>query len=564
MTIAGVIELKRMAFRNLARHKVKTVLSILAISVSVAVYVAMDGWITGMNVISRRNIVNYEIGAAKLQTKMYFEKLDDKPMYESFENWEPYEAALDRAGYRASPRFVFAGTLYSEAGAAPVVFNAVDPVLDPKVLGVSRTLDAGRYIKSGAFEIILGNMTADKLKVGLPMRPTVKELEEEILPRLPPAGRDFVRGLYRSAAGEKSSPGGGRLLIRRDISAAERDRYWALLAENGRMNVRISTVIDIKAPPDSIRQERFETDLEPVLRAPEMDLFKRAYEYDELTNAWYVRAEDPALLDELLQIMVRIDYSGAIRHVNQLIPAVVVGTINAPNAQLNNNTAFIPLDALQDDAGLMLDGRVTELIIREKNAGDSRIPGKSESPAYIKAALERELGAPLPDELDVFHWEGYVKDFIAAFAGDNWSTRIMTYILFVLAFLGIANTMLLAVMERTREIGMMRAQGMSGGELVFTMMLEAGMVGIIGSAAGVLAGCLVTIPMVEYGVDFTAMTESMGGDIGYRVNGVFYSAWNVPGIIAAGIAAPLLSACMAFLPTRRALRMPVTESLRFE
>ncbi|MDR2304520.1 MAG: hypothetical protein LBE10_08040, partial [Treponema sp.] len=97
----------RMAFRNLARHKVKTVLSILAITVSVAAYVVMDGWITGMNVISRRNIVSYEIGAAKLQTKMYFEKLDDKPMYENFENWERYEAALDRAGYSAAPRFVF-------------------------------------------------------------------------------------------------------------------------------------------------------------------------------------------------------------------------------------------------------------------------------------------------------------------------------------------------------------------------------------------------------------------------------------------------------------------------
>jgi ABC-type lipoprotein release transport system permease subunit len=124
--------------------------------------------------------------------------------------------------------------------------------------------------------------------------------------------------------------------------------------------------------------------------------------------------------------------------------------------------------------------------------------------------------------------------------------------------------MLLAIMERIREIGMMRAQGMSDGQLIFTMMLEAGMAGLIGSAIGVLAGCLITIPMVENGVDFTAMAESMGGDIGYRVNGVFYSAWNVPMIVAAGITAPLLSACMAFLPTRRALKMPVTESLRFE
>jgi ABC-type lipoprotein release transport system permease subunit len=580
MKMQAIWELKRMAFRNLARHKVKTILSILAITVSVAVYVTMDGWIMGMNVESKRNIVSYEIGAAKLQTKTYFEKLDDKPMYENFENWERYEAALSRAGFSAAPRFVFTGTLYSETGTAPVVFNAVDPALDPEVLGVSGALDAGRYIKSGAFEIILGNMTADKLNVGLPMRPTRGELEEEILPQLPPAEHDFVRGLYQRVGkssgalpapnavdlppAENLSPGSERLLIRRDLSPADKDRYWALLAENGRMNVRISTVIDIKAPPDSIREDKFAVDLEPAFTQAEMALFKRAYEYDELTGAWYVITEDPASLGEVLEAMVRIDYSGAIRHVNQLISATVVGTINSPNAQLNNNMAFIPLDVLQDDAGLMLNGRVTELNIRQKNADDARIPGKSESPAVIKAALERELGAPLPAELDVFNWEGYVQDFIFAAAGDNWSTKIMTYILFVLSFLGIANTMLLAIMERTREIGMMRAPGMTAGQLIVTMMLAAGPGGIIGSAIGVFLGCLVTIPMVESGVDFTAMTESMGGDIGYRVNGVFHSAWNVPMIIATGIVAALLSACMAFLPTRRALKMPITESLRFE
>jgi ABC-type lipoprotein release transport system permease subunit len=563
-----------MAFRNLARHKVKTILSILAIAVSVAVYIFMDSWMLGMTVDSKRNIVSYETGAAKLQTAAYFDKLDDVPMYENFDNWERYAAALDKAGFDAAPRFVFTGTLYSETGAAPVVFNSVDPARDPVVLRVSGAVDTGRPINSGAFEIILGNITADKLNVGLPMRPTRGELEGDILPLLPAADRDFVRGLYQPVGEntggvlapktEELPPGETRLLIRRDLSRADTDRYWALLADTGRMNVRISTVIDIKAPPDSIRNDKFDAELAPLLGAAEMVFFTGAYEYDDLTDTWYVVTDDPVLLDEVLRAMVRVDYSGAVRHVNQLISAVVVGTVNAPNPKLNNNMAFIPLDVLQDDAGLMLDGHVTELIIRQKDASDSRVPGLAESAPVIKAALERELGAPLDAELDVFGWEGYAKDFIAAANGDNWTTRIMSFILFVLSFLGIANTMLLAILERTREIGMMRAQGMTGGQLIFTLMLEAGMVGLIGSAIGVVAGCLLNIPMVETGVDFSGLIEGMGGDIGYRVNGVFRSAWNVPVIIVSGVAAALISAVMAFFPTRRVLKMPVTESLRFE
>jgi ABC-type lipoprotein release transport system permease subunit len=250
--------------------------------------------------------------------------------------------------------------------------------------------------------------------------------------------------------------------------------------------------------------------------------------------------------------------------VNQLIDVVLAGTVNAPNPKLNNNTAFIPMDALQDEAGFMLENRVTELVIRERNAGDTALPGRHESPEAIGAALEARLGRPLPPEIGIFGWEDYVKDFTAASAGDNWSAKIMMFILFVLSFLGIANTMLLAVLERTREIGIMRAQGMTDGQLIFVFMLEAGMIGLMGSALGILLGCLVNIPMVKYGIDFTTMTELMAGNIGYRVNGVFRSAWNPPVIIGTGVIATVTAACMAFLPARRALRMPVTDSLRFE
>ncbi|GHV78261.1 ABC transporter permease [Spirochaetia bacterium] len=439
IAIAGIIELNRIAFRNLARHRVKTILTCTAIMVSVAMYIFVDGWLSGMNIESKRNIVSYEMGAAKLQARAYIDKLDEKPMYENFAGWTSYAAALDAAGYDSAPRFVFSGTLFSETGSAPIEFNAVDPEDDAALLRYAGWVEQGRYIQSGAFEIVLGAETAKKLHVGGP-------------------------------------------------------------GDNN--DVRISTVIDVK------------------------------------------------------------DEGGAVRHVYQIIDAVVVGTINSPNPKNNNNCAWIPLDVLQDDAGMMLDGHVTELLIRAKNADDSAVPGPFESPQTIAANIA--VTVTLPPELGIFGWETYSADYLAAAAGDNWSTRIMVIILFILSFLGIANTMLLAILERTKEIGMMRAQGMTDGQLVFTYMIEAGMVGIFGAALGVIIGCLINIPMVKYGIDFSQMMGSMNGNMGYRVNGVFRSAWNVPVIIGTGIIAVLLSSVTAFFPTRRALKMPITESLRFE
>jgi ABC-type lipoprotein release transport system permease subunit len=569
----GAVALKRIAIRNLARHKVKTILTILAITVSVSMYIFIDGWLDGMTIDSERNIVNNETGAAKIQSKAYVDKLDEKPMYENFDKWEPIVAALESAGYEAAPRFVFSGTLYSETGSAPVLFNAIDPDKDATILRVSESIEAGRYLRPGAFEIILGSMTADKMKIGIPMRPTAKELENDILPLIPANEQALVKELYEPAMStrgqafapkeEAAAPGNERYLLRRGINQETLNWYWTRLANAGRMNARISTVIDMKAAPDSIRADKYAVDLSPFLTDAEREVFDQVYELDDLTNAWYMVNDDPALQEQILTAMVRMDYSGAIRHVNQLISVVLVGMINSPNPQLNNNIAYIPLDTLQDEAGLMLEGHITELVIRRQNADDSVVPGAFESVPVITAALER-IGGTLPATLAVFGWREYVKDFIAASGSDDLVVQIMMIMLFILSLLGIANTMLLAILERTKEIGMMRAQGMTDGQLIFTMMMEAGMVGLIGSAVGIVIGCIINFFMVRYGVDMSAMLEGMGGDIGYRVNGAFKSAWNIPVIVGSGIVATLVSACMAFLPTRNALKMPVTESLRFE
>ena len=134
----------------------------------------------------------------------------------------------------------------------------------------------------------------------------------------------------------------------------------------------------------------------------------------------------------------------------------------------------------------------------------------------------------------------------------------------LLAFLGISNTILLAIMERTREIGMMRALGMSDGQMICVYMLEAGFLGFFGAVLGVGLGCLINIPMVNYGLDISAMSEAMGGGVGFRVASRFRAMWNFPVIAGTGIAATVLSSLMAFFPARRALKMPITGSLRFE
>jgi ABC-type lipoprotein release transport system permease subunit len=95
-------------------------------------------------------------------------------------------------------------------------------------------------------------------------------------------------------------------------------------------------------------------------------------------------------------------------------------------------------------------------------------------------------------------------------------------------------------------------------------MLEAGFLGFIGSISGIILGCIINYPMVKYGFDFSAMAETMSQGIGFRVTSNFRSMWNIQVIIGSGVTATLLASFMAFFPTRRAVRKPITESLRFE
>jgi len=581
MILSGIWELKKIAIRNLARHKVKTILTSAAIMVSVAVFIFLNGWLRGMIIDSRRNIVNYEMGAAKLQTKIYFEKKDEMPSYENFLGWEKYHDALDAEGYVSAPRYVFSGTLFSTSGSAPIVFYGVDPEFEAETMRYVPFVDFGRYAQSsrdgGNFGIALGTFAAEKLKVGIPTRPYRQELEELIVSASQNnADAEFIRSLYDAASGKKAfwdtdkktTEDNERMVLKKDASRSDLDRYWNMLDASGRNDVRINAVIDIKAVPETIRADKWDGELLPALRGEDRPLVEAAYEYQKFIGGYLLVEEDEKALNEILAAMIRAGFSGAVRHVNQILDAKVIGVINSPAPLPNGNTAYIPLDVLQDEAGMMLEGAVTELVIREKNAPDSRLPGKSESAAVISAALEKGLaaqGLSLPDELAVHTWEEYMQDYLGYEAIENTMPQVVAALLLLLSFLGISNTILLAILERTKETGMMRAMGMTDRQMILVYMLEAGFLGFIGSVLGIILGCVINYPMVKYGVDFSAFVDIMGGSgIGFRTTSSFRSMWNVPVIIGSGVVATVISSCMAYFPTRRALKMPITESLRFE
>jgi putative ABC transport system permease protein len=66
-------------------------------------------------------------------------------------------------------------------------------------------------------------------------------------------------------------------------------------------------------------------------------------------------------------------------------------------------------------------------------------------------------------------------------------------ILFAIIAIGIANTMIISVRERTREIGTLRAVGMHKRQVLLMFMLEALILGFVATVVGALSGALISV-----------------------------------------------------------------------
>lgn len=144
-------------------------------------------------------------------------------------------------------------------------------------------------------------------------------------------------------------------------------------------------------------------------------------------------------------------------------------------------------------------------------------------------------------------------------AVDITSYIIMGIILFALAF-GIINTMLMAILERTREIGMMMALGMNKVKLFFLVLLETTFLTIGGVPIGYSSAWLLNTYLHKYGLNWKSMGEEMMRSFGF--SSTIYPEFPTDKI-AGTITFVLITAFISCLyPAIKALQLQPVEALR--
>jgi putative ABC transport system permease protein len=133
-------------------------------------------------------------------------------------------------------------------------------------------------------------------------------------------------------------------------------------------------------------------------------------------------------------------------------------------------------------------------------------------------------------------------------------------VVFVMA-LAIFNTMTMSVLERTGEIGVMRAMGQSRIGAVLTFLVEAMVIGLIGGVAGALVGTGPALYLEQNGLTYGQdLVDDFGTEIAMKAT---MSAELTPDILVIAVFVGILTAALgAFFPALRAARIQPHEAMR--
>jgi len=224
-------------------------------------------------------------------------------------------------------------------------------------------------------------------------------------------------------------------------------------------------------------------------------------------------------------------------------------TVPAPGGTLDLTVAGIMTDITPYGGTVQIDRQ--DYLTHWKDQTSTNIavmvePG--EEPAEVKERIIKhfEGRAPLTVRLNQEFW----SELRAQYDGFYKLMDGLIWIAVVVSGLAIANTLFSSILERRREVGVMRAVGTRRGEVMRVVVGEAFGTGLIGGLIGVMAGLVLHWVM-------TTSTEFING-----TSSDWIISWSSIGM-AAGVSL-LLAPLVGFLPARWAARMDVVDALRYE
>lgn len=224
----------------------------------------------------------------------------------------------------------------------------------------------------------------------------------------------------------------------------------------------------------------------------------------------------------------------------------VCGIFKTVNTGFDESNFFVLYDDLRNQLGI--SGTVAHEIAMICNDGN------------MVDQVKKEV-QPLVGNNEVKSWKELSPEMsILTESMDEYMYIFILIILLGLCF-GIINTMLMAVLERTKEIGMLMAVGMNKRRIFSMIMLESVMLTLTGGILGVLLGSAVTKIFETRPIDVSAFAEGLEK---YGYGSQIYTSLQTETLITITFLVLLTGIISAVYPARKALKLNPAEATRTE
>ena len=273
---------------------------------------------------------------------------------------------------------------------------------------------------------------------------------------------------------------------------------------------------------------------------------------EHITAGRYVEATDEdsiligqGLADALsLKVGDRLTMVGSdIHKQNRQRTMTVIGIYDIGIPSMEKATSYISLTEAQNLFGL--HGQSTEVQITLKRVGTE---------SKVVNAL-----TPLFPGYEVESWAKNYPELSNAVGRKNIVMDIFSVIIVMIAGIGILNLLLMAIYERTREIGLLGAMGLKPRQIATTFILEGALIGFVGVLAGIALGLALNLSLMQVGMDysqFAGVTDYMA-----LISGRIYPTLGISKLPMRALIIFVIAALAALIPALIASRREPSEAL---
>ncbi len=220
---------------------------------------------------------------------------------------------------------------------------------------------------------------------------------------------------------------------------------------------------------------------------------------------------------------------------------IVSGIFESNNKDYDGYYAFVSVKSAQELFDMR--GKINGVEIRLNDINQSE---------NVKKIIQKRLG----EDFQVKTWYDLHKDLYSVMQIERWTAYVILSLIIFVATFNILGSLTMSVIEKTRDIGILKAMGAKNSDIVRIFMFEGVIIGVVGASIGSIIGYLACYIQEKYHI--------------FPLDPTVYIIPSLPvemhltDFIVVGISAIILCSLASYYPARRAASIIPSEAIRWE